>query len=638
MIGREENDTSKVNALNRLAFLLRSSDQDTALNYATQAKDISDALRYEKGQADACNVIGIIDYRRGDYIGAIRMHMRALDIRERTGDQKGAALSYINLGNVYSDQNQNAMAQQQYLAAVDILKKEKDHGRLAIVYLDIGTIYLSQNNDSAGLEYNRMAMDEAQLAGKTDVEGQALNNMGVAYEAEGKFGPASVMYRKAYGIACADSDKVAMTDAAINLGNISRKTKNIRGAFDWHFKAEQYARSNGYLEGIRVLYEEISNDYRDTGDFEKALYYHTRFKEVSDSLFNDENTTKIIELTNRWQGAEREKELMESRNEIAQRTEAERKANQRLWIAGTGAVFLLFFAGYVFYAYSRNRRAGLLLAAQKDEIERKSEELEMKNRDITDSIVYSRRIQRAMLPSEQKFRELLPDSFVFYKPRDIVSGDFYWVESWGDEILVAAGDCTGHGVPGALLSVVGLNLLNQTLQVYGITKPAAVLNALNRGMAQALGQKYSSVPSRDDPFEVSDGMDIALVTINRKTAKLEFAGANNPVWLCRGGVITEYRGDRQPVGQYIPEMQKPFTSHEAELRKGDVIYLFSDGFADQFGGDKGKKYRLSKMKALFEKHSHLPMQQQLEMLEKEFSLWKGDLGQVDDVLVIGVKV
>lgn len=636
VLATQEEDTGKVKTLNRLSWALRSSDPATALNYAEQARALAEKTNFDKGRGDSYNNIGVIHYRRGEYIDAIKAHLQALSIRERIGDKQGMVLSYINLGNVYSDQNNNELALTHYSNAADLINTLNDKSRLPTVYLNIGAIYMSQKNYAKGLEYCRHAKDEAEKNGDKEIEALALNNIGFVYETQENFTGAMDAYQLSYELCETLGNQTGMVDAAINIGSLYRTRKQYPHALEWHFKAEAMARESEYLEGIRVLYEEVSKDYAEMGQYEDALKYHIRFKEVSDSLFNDENSSRINELTNRWQGERRERVLMEKEQELARRTETEKRAQQRVVIIGIGAFLLLIFAGYVLYAWQRNRRANVLLAAQNQVIERKNEELGIKNKDITDSIIYSRRIQRAMLPSLTKMEQHLPDSFVLYRPRDIVSGDFYWVEPWGNEILIAAGDCTGHGVPGALLSVVGLNLLNQALQVYGISKPAPILHSLNKGMQQTLGQHETTSPA-PGLFQVNDGMDIALLSIDRKNYRAEFAGANNPVWLLRNGVITEFRGNRQAIGQQA-HAAASFDNHTIDLRPGDALYLFTDGYADQFGGPNGKKFKIAHLRQLLTFIGHRPMAEQKQLLEQELDQWRGQHEQVDDILLIGIRI
>lgn len=266
------------------------------------------------------------------------------------------------------------------------------------------------------------------------------------------------------------------------------------------------------------------------------------------------------------------------------------------------------------------------------EVVRQKEIIEGKNKDITDSINYARRIQRAILPSIQNFRRAFPISFIFYRPKDIVSGDFYWIERFGDDVLVAVVDCTGHGVPGAFLSIVGSNLLNQAVNEHGISKPSLILNEMNKGLAKLIRNQ--------NDIDIKDGMDMALCAWNSKTGILQFAGANNPVWIIRKdeSILTEVKGDKMPIGSYGETENTLFTNHEIHLRSGDRFYLSTDGYADQFGGSQGKKLKKSGMKDIVLETFKADVAQQRKEIERHFDEWSLGFEQVDDVLLIGVEI
>jgi ligand-binding sensor domain-containing protein/serine phosphatase RsbU (regulator of sigma subunit) len=260
------------------------------------------------------------------------------------------------------------------------------------------------------------------------------------------------------------------------------------------------------------------------------------------------------------------------------------------------------------------------------EVVQKSLIIEEKNRDITASIRYAERIQRAMLPKEDTFR----DTFVLFLPKDIVSGDFYWMYDNGDWLFIAAVDCTGHGVPGAFMSIIGHNSLSKVVREYGLTRPAAILDQLNIEVMKALLQRHEKA--------IMDGMDLALIAINRKTGKVEFAGAYNPLYVVRKGEVLTYKGDRFPIGMTTMDERKTFTNQEVETEPGDMLYMCSDGYADQFGSSEVKKFKSGNVKKILSEIWHLPVAEQKSLLEKELMEWKGDLEQVDDILFIGTKI
>jgi serine phosphatase RsbU (regulator of sigma subunit) len=266
---------------------------------------------------------------------------------------------------------------------------------------------------------------------------------------------------------------------------------------------------------------------------------------------------------------------------------------------------------------------------QKDEIVSKNIVLEYQKKEIEDSIRYARRIQSAVIPSEKDCVNLLTDSFVVFKPLNIVSGDFYWISQAGNRIVFTAADCTGHGVPGAFMSMLGVAFLNEIVNKDNITQPDMILNKLREMVIGALQQQGISGEARD-------GMDIAIITIDKQENKLEYAGAYNPLIMIRNGELTETAGDKMPIGIY--ENMHPFSKHEIRLEKGDVFYMSSDGYEDQFGGPDGKKFKSKKLKQLLLEIHTYPMEKQKEILEKTFEDWKGDLPQVDDVVLAGLTI
>lgn len=263
------------------------------------------------------------------------------------------------------------------------------------------------------------------------------------------------------------------------------------------------------------------------------------------------------------------------------------------------------------------------------EIHHQKEIVEEKNKEIVDSINYAERLQRAILPTYSKVKEHLPDSFVLFKPKDIVSGDFYWMHTHGGQVMIAAVDCTGHGVPGAMVSVVGANSLDRCVKEFGLKKPSSVLDKLTDLVIETF---------ETSEHEVKDGMDITLCSIDMKERKIQFAAANNPLWILHHETkeLEEIKADKQPIGKF--DHRKEFTNHNIQLKKGDCIYLFSDGYADQFGGPNGKKFKYKTMQNLLIEIHEKPMEDQREILNREFEKWRGMLEQIDDVCVIGIRL
>jgi serine phosphatase RsbU (regulator of sigma subunit) len=281
--------------------------------------------------------------------------------------------------------------------------------------------------------------------------------------------------------------------------------------------------------------------------------------------------------------------------------------------------------------FDESNKLESVLVVSHDITERKMIELEIqnKNKKITESINYAKRIQNAILPNSRVINKALPDSFILYKPRDVVSGDFPWFVQIKDEIFIAAVDCTGHGVPGALLSLIGYFLLNDIVRSRKITEPGKILDLLDEGVTTTLRQ--------DEDATTKDGMDIALCKINVATREVEYAGAHRPLYIMKNGVMDEVKGNKFPIGGGIFKNQTNFTNTKIKLENGDSIYFSSDGFPDQFGGPEGRKFGPKKVREIIEKVHTLPMTEAMTTFDQQWESWRGETKQTDDVLLIGIK-
>lgn len=295
----------------------------------------------------------------------------------------------------------------------------------------------------------------------------------------------------------------------------------------------------------------------------------------------------------------------------------------------TVAIFCIFLIRTRYRLTINEIRSRLELAKSKDALQEQKNVLEEKNKEITDSINYAKSIQKALIPSEEEFNSHFNDSFVLLKPKDIVSGDFYWVYETDNIVFYATADCTGHGVPGGFMTMLGLSFLNDIIEVKNIQDPAEVLNLLREKIVAALKQSGNI-------GENKDGMDINLCRLDRQKKELTYAAAHNDLYIIRNNDLMEYKADKQPCGFY--HENKPFTAHTIQLQDNDCIYTFTDGFADQFGGHNGKKFRYKQFEELLLKNAQLPFAEQKQILKTTIDRWRGALEQVDDILVIGVKI
>lgn len=374
------------------------------------------------------------------------------------------------------------------------------------------------------------------------------------------------------------------------------------------------------------------------GKYKEALEYNKLAQALKDSLNNESLKKESYkkELDFDYSKKKAIDSLQVVANEKITEAKFKQEKTQRYALYG-GLIVLIGVAIFIFNRLQITRKQNLIIENQKMEVELKNEEIthqkelvEEKQKEIIDSINYAKRIQQAVLTGDDVWNKVSKEHFILFKPKDIVSGDFYWAYNTpNNRSVFALADCTGHGVPGGFMSMLGNSFLNEIVVENKIFKADEILNKLRSKIIKALEQKGGT--------QQKDGMDISLCVWNKLDNTLEFAGANNPLWLLRGSELQEYKADKMPIGTYL-ENEVPFSSTNIQLQKGDIIFLSTDGYADQFGGPKGKKYKYKPLIEGLIRNSNLPMEEQKIALDNTFNQWKHHHDQVDDVSVIGVKV
>ncbi len=665
-------DTSKANLLNQLSSEFQSNDPIKAMEYANQALSISEKVNYKSGSAYSFINIANIYINRGEYELGLKNYKKALAIRVEIGDREGEGKAMLGIGNVYLALGNYNKALQYYLKSLHIsesLNKSRDIGNCLN---NIGAIYYYQKNLGKASDYWQQAITYYELLGEKDDIIACLSNIGNVYSEQNKTDKALEFFNRALKLSVEIGDKEQISGAHINIGSvyvnegfyplalkeylsaltlveelgkmqdkalllknigeIYRKEKDYNKAIISLDSALAISKQIQSTEKMKLCYEELANIYEASGDFEKAYINHQLFMYAKDSLLNEESSKQIAEMQTKYDTEKKEKE-----NQILKQTVDIQDLNsnrQRIIIYSVSAlsVLLVSLAFFIFRGYKQKQKANLQLEEKNLQIEEKNKIVEEKNKDITDSIRYAKRLQTAILKPENTLTNYFDDGFILFKPKDIVSGDFYWFEKFGDLSLIAAADCTGHGVPGAFMSIIGCNLLSQAVNEYAITQPAAILNSINKGLTKVLQQKGDV-----DSF-VTDGMDIALCSFNSDKMVVEYSGAFNPLWLVRDNKVIEFTADKFPVGAFIDSTVRMFKCHEIPVQKGDMIYLFSDGYADQFGGASGKKFKYKPFQALLLENHKKSGAEQKEALTTAFGKWIGNLEQIDDVLVIGIRI
>ncbi|MBE7442880.1 MAG: tetratricopeptide repeat protein [Flavobacteriales bacterium] len=614
-LSKQEKDIFIVNKASAYANIALVTEEKGNLKKAIEYNNISlklyKSVNYHKGTATVLNNLGKLMKIEGELNHAIELYEESLKYADLSNEKKGKAYTIGNIGAIHYSNGNYQAALENFIKAKVLHKEVNDIYGLTISLNNIGSVYRNLNMLDLALKSYLETYDLCIKSGDIKQQANSSLKISMVYGLQKDFKNA-----EKYGLLCL---------------KLTKETESTQVE----------------LKAIKNLYDL----YKKTNLPNKALQYHEKYIELRDSLNNEENQKAILEQRIQFDYdkqaiADSIKFEEQKKAEIAVKNlEIEQTRNQKYMLYGGLSVFILLSI-FIFNRYQISQKQAKIISTQKRQVEHQKILVEEKNKEITDSINYAKRIQKAILPSDLAIQNLLPNSFIFYKPKDIVAGDFYWVEksptptltdgkgvspptgeSEGAAILFAAADCTGHGVPGALVSVVCSNALNYSLNELNTDNPAAILE---RTREIVIGQ-FSK--NNDN---VKDGMDIALCSLNYNSLTLKYSGANNNLYIARGGKLLEYSSNRQPVGVHFK--MTPFTQHEIQLQKGDTIYLFTDGYADQFGGENGKKLKYKPFKELLLTISHHPIEEQKMFLNKHFTEWKGDYEQVDDVCVIGVKI
>jgi serine phosphatase RsbU (regulator of sigma subunit) len=388
--------------------------------------------------------------------------------------------------------------------------------------------------------------------------------------------------------------------------------------------AEQYAEETKFRDLLKEVYQTTAQNYELIGDYKKAYLYHQKFTNLKDEIYNDNENEIIAEMQTKYESDKKDSQI-ELLNTTKKLQDADLKRKSIIiWSFLVGLVLVIVLAFYIYRGYKIKQKANEVITQQKKEVEQQKAIIEEKQKEIVDSITYAKRIQYALLASDSFLDAHLPEHFVLFKPKDIVSGDFYWAASQENNFYLAACDSTGHGVPGAFMSLLNTGFLSEAIKEKKIDAPNEIFNYVRKRLIESISNEHQQ-----------DGMDATLIKIT--TNKLEYASANNKAVVIRNNELIELGCDKMPIGK-SPKEDQSFSSFSFDLLKGDCIYLFTDGFADQFGGANGKKFKYKQLHSMLIANSAEPMERQKEILSNAFEVWKGNLEQVDDMLLIGIRI
>ncbi len=618
-------------------LLYDANDQfDLARDECNKSAELALAGKKYRSAIAAYNVVGSEYARQGLSGEAAKAYYGALEVNIKyLHDTDASAITNVNLGNVYDEMKDTANAFKCYRQALDDFEKRKNKLGEAELLGNIGNTYMNVGDYKHAEVYELKSLEEMQQLNDKHFSALCYSNVAEFYRKTKNYDKAKDYYTKALQMQFDAGDKEGIVYSMSGLALLYKEQGNIPKAIDYELQAFNAAEEIHLLGQVRDQAKEISDLYESQHQADRAFYYYKLYIEARDTLENKEESKKLIsaELSHEYEQKQEAEKIEDAKK---QAIEDEKQAHERVIrniSLGASLVFLLL-AGLLLRNLTRIRKSKQIIEEQKHEVEKQKAIVDEKNKDITDSIHYASRIQKALLTTDEYIGKHVKEYFILFKPRDIVSGDFYWAIEGGaaGTFLICAGDCTGHGVPGAFMSLLNISMLNETVIERKISNPAQVLNELRNGIIRALNPE-----GKDDGSK--DGMDCSLCAIDFKNKSMQLACANNGVWIIPEGskTVVEIEPDKMPVGIQHGE-QKPFTLHTVNLNKGDNIYLFTDGYADQFGGPKGKKFKYKQLQELIVANANKPMSEQKAILERTFKEWTGGLEQVDDVLVIGLKV
>jgi tetratricopeptide (TPR) repeat protein len=597
-----------------------------AINFASEIGDWNKI-------ATCYNSMGDIYRIKGDYIRSLEYFHKALDLARKNQNKLQIAYGLNSLGDIYHGQKEYKKALEYYNEGVKVALETGNKYRVANMYGNMGTVYQSTGNTDMAFECFDRALKINEENGYYDQASFALYNLGSLWETKGDLNKAEEYYKKALQLSEETENFSQQSDMLFSISELYLKMNKLNEAYTMATKSLEIAQELGLVQNIKNAAKVLSELNALSGNHSAALKMLSLYIAMKDSVSNDENIKQFaaVEYKAKEDKMKAEQIAKEQTFKAEQaRKEEELKRQKTIRYAFTIGFGLVLILAIVIYRGLRlNKKQNKIILSQKKEVEHQKELVEEKNKEITDSITYAKRLQEAILPPVKMVKEFFPESFVLYKPKDIIAGDFYWMENIEDTIFFAAADSTGHGVPGAMVSVVCSNALNRAVKEFGLKEPGKILDKTRELVIETFEKSEG---------DVKDGMDISLISIKRNPnsehSTISWSGANNPLWYISEGKLNEIKATKQPIGK--SDNPQPFTTHEIPHQKGSVFYLLTDGFADQFGGPKGKKFKYKQLEELLLNNSRCSLEEQQRVLDSAFEEWKGHFDQVDDVTVIGI--
>ncbi len=561
-----------------------------------------------------------IEYRKSGMLAqALECFFNAASYYKTEGKNLGLATTYLYIAQTYNQQEDYDNERLYTQKAIEIYEQEKDTVNLAYALHNLGYANYSAGQYDTALVLFSKTGDMFQKLGYTKEYAYCLGNSGLVYSRLSDLDKAEDYILRAIDTLTRYNDERPLTEYTIEYANILQQKGRIKDAIAAAALGLSTAKNIGIKEYERDASQTLAKLYSISGKYDSAFHYQSLVSRLGD-IINLDTLQKMADLRTEFEVAAIQAEVDKAQKE---------NTIKLIIILGLGIILFMAIV-LVMLSYRSLKRSRKFTAA----LEERRVLLEKQKEEIISSINYAQRIQDAVLPPEAYITELVNENFILYKPKEIVSGDFYWIKQINQYIILVCADCTGHGVPGALMSMLGISCLNEIVQRKEITQANQVLNELRKVIKHSLRQTGKKEESRD-------GINMALCAIDTNKNIMQYSGAFNPLYIITedngSAILKEIKGDSMPVGVHYSS-DKPFTNHEIQLNIGDTIYFSTDGYIDQIGGSRNTRFGWKNFKKLLLKIHDLPLFEQKEILEKTLNEWMGEQTQRDDILVIGARV
>lgn len=631
-------DTTYSSILYQLSLAhLNKGETQKALEYAMIALEIDNELKDTISIAATLNTVALIYQNSGVFEKALDFQLESIKLSEATNRKEDIANGYYNLGNIYKkfDKANDALGyfEQSKELFTELLSHNANDNRLkrslSESLYSTGEIHTKYGGYQEALDYFFSALTLKEECNDLYGLSNTFNRIADVYSLQGEIDHAlQTLLFKALPLKLQLNDQRGLAIIYSNIGQIHYQRNDFASAKNFLDKSNQYANLVNDLEVLITNAGLLTKIYKSENLLLEAMSFQEMANAYKDSLALNINRKLIEEMSVRF-----ETDKKEQQNKILSLTVERQKTVRNYLVATTLLILVIVVVTYRQYLQKKRTntiisKKNTLLEEQNIQINSQKKVIEEKNKDLTDSIEYAQKIQESLLSKTEELNTKLKDIFILFKPKDIVSGDFYWTGEKNGKLIISAIDCTGHGVPGAFMSMLGDSYLNQIIYHLGITSPEQILTELDKNIKSALKQEDTNN---------QDGMDMALCSIDMKTKSIEFAGAKNPLVYIQNGEVHKIKGSRQPIGGSI-EKGSGFEKHELKIDTPTSFYMFSDGYQDQFGGPKGKKFMVKKLQNLLVEIHNEPMTKQKEILDNTITEWMNGTEQIDDILVLGFKI